>query len=205
MFEIERELLGNGYRYIIGVDEAGRGALCGDVVAAAACVDLENMIEGIKDSKLISEKKREKFYDQLVETAIGYGIGRKNSQIVDEINIKNATIAAMEEAVANCVAMLLEKGVSPDIILIDAERINSEIETMSVVKGDQLCYSISCASILAKVYRDRLCADWHEAYPEYGIDRHKGYGTSVHRHAILEHGPSPIHRRTFIKNAKNWK
>lgn len=205
MFEIERELLGNGYRYIIGVDEAGRGALCGDVVAAAACVDLESMIEGIKDSKLISEKKREKFYDQLVDSAIGYGIGRKNSKIVDEINIKNATIVAMEEAVANCVAMLLEKGISPDVILVDAERINSEIETISVVKGDQLCYSISCASILAKVYRDRLCVDWHETYPEYGIDRHKGYGTSVHRHAILEHGPSPIHRRTFIKNAKNWK
>ncbi|NLY21381.1 MAG: ribonuclease HII [Tissierellia bacterium] len=205
MFEIERDLLDKGYKYIVGVDEAGRGALCGDVVAAAVCIDIEDYIEGVKDSKKISEKKRELFYDEIAEKAFGYGIGRSDSKRVDEINIKNATKEAMFDAIENCKKNLIEKGISPDIVLVDAEEIKNDTETVSVIKGDQLCYTISCASIMAKVFRDRLCIKWHEEYPAYNIGKHKGYGTKEHRGAIYELGPSPIHRKTFIKNVANWK
>lgn len=199
----EEEYSSRGYKYIAGIDEVGRGALFGDVVTCAIIMPLDSRIEGITDSKKLSEKKREKYFDEILEEAIAVGIGRMDCKTIDEVNIKNATHHAMLNAIEN----LKDKDgnyIKPDLLLIDAEKIDTDIEQVSIIKGDEKCYTISCASIIAKVYRDRLCKEWALSYPEYGLEKHKGYGTKQHREAIKEHGPSPMHRLSFIKNRGEW-
>ena len=187
----EREMLAQGAEFIGGMDEAGRGPLAGPVVAAAVIMPLDCVIEGVDDSKQVSEKKRERLYDEIVEKAIAYKICLVDEKTIDEINILNATKKAMTE----CVQGL---SVRPDVVLVDAVKLALEVPTKAIIKGDALSYSIAAASILAKVYRDRLMREYDKQYPQYGFARHKGYGTKDHIEAIRTYGPCPIHRRTFI-------
>ena len=187
----ERELLASGARLIGGMDEAGRGPLAGPVVAACVIMPLDDIIEGVDDSKKVSEKKREILYDKIIEKAIAYKICLADEKVIDDINILNATKKAMTE----CVTGL---SVRPDIVLVDAVKLALEVPTKAIIKGDALSYSIAAASILAKVYRDRLMREYDMIYPAYGFAKHKGYGTKEHIDAIRVVGPSPIHRRSFI-------
>lgn len=198
MHEIENQLFERGYEVVACIDEVGRGCLFGDVVACSIVMPRDLIIPGVKDSKKLSPKKREQLYDIILENSIAYGIGQVNSEIIDEINIKQATRLAMKYAVEN-LKDRDGKEVKPDFLLIDAENIDLEVEQMGINKGDSLSHGIACASILAKVYRDRLCMDWDRLYPEYGIGKHKGYGTKVHVEAIRKLGPSKLHRNTFLK------
>ena len=191
----EDELRKKGFKTICGIDEAGRGPLAGPVVVASVIMPEESFIEGINDSKKISEKKREKLYDQIIEEAISYSISIIGQEEIDEINILNATKKGLTDS-------LKELKVKPDLIIVDAL---AHIDTLgipyeSIIKGDAKCYSISAASILAKVTRDRIMREWAAIYPQYGFEQHKGYGTAKHISAIKEYGPCPIHRRTFIKH-----
>lgn len=204
MLEIEKDIHKSGYKHIACIDEVGRGCLLGDVVVCAIIMKDEEPIEGVKDSKKISPKKREKLYDIIREKSLAIGIGRVDAETIDKINIRQATLLAMKKAVENIVDADGKK-VNPDYLLIDAERIDSEIPQMSVVKGDEKCHGISSASIIAKVYRDRLCIDWDLEYPEYGISKHKGYGTKLHREMILEYGVTPIHRKSFLNKILSQK
>ena len=193
--ETENELRKKGFKYICGIDEAGRGPLAGPVVVASVIMPEDSMIEGVNDSKKISEKKREQIYDQILEEAISYGVAIIGQDEIDEINILNATKNGLTKS-------LQELTQKPDLILVDA--LNG-INTMgipydSIIKGDAKCYSIAAASIIAKVTRDRIMREWDSVYPEYGFEKHKGYGTSAHIAAIREHGLCPIHRRSFTKN-----
>lgn len=199
----EEEYRSEGYKFIVGIDEVGRGSLFGDVVAGAVIMPEGQYIEGIKDSKKLSEKKREKLYVEILDKAYAVGIGRVDAQTIDKINIKNATHLAMKLAVENLRNKDGDK-VNPDLLLIDAETIDMDINQVPIIKGDDKCYSISCASILAKVYRDRLCIKWAERYPDYGIEKHKGYGTKQHREAIKDYGACEMHRVSFLKNKKDW-
>lgn len=192
-FEIENELYADGYTAVCGTDEAGRGPLCGPVVAAAVILSPDTVIEGLNDSKKLTEKKREKLFDEICEKAIAYGIAEATPAEIDEHNILNASMLAMRRAVA-----MLE--VPADFVLIDGNCSRGfDIPTRTVVKGDSISASIAAASILAKVTRDRGCIELDREYPEYGIAKHKGYPTKEHMDAVREHGPSPIHRRTFLK------
>lgn len=204
MFEIENDLLKKGKRYIIGIDEVGRGALIGDVIVAAVCVDIEDQIEGIKDSKKLSEKKRNELAKIIRERAIAVSIAGAPPSVIDKVNIKRATILSMQNALKQILVMLEAKGITPDCVLVDAEHIESDLECMSINKGDDLCYSIGCASIVAKVYRDALCGKWDEEYPGYNLKKHKGYATKEHRLALVELGPCPIHRNSFLKKMNTW-
>ena len=192
-FDIENELYATGYTAVCGTDEAGRGPLCGPVVAAAVILPRDEMIEGLNDSKKLTEKKREKLYDVIIERAIAYGIAEATPEEIDEYNILNASMLAMRRAVA----MLKVKA---DFVLIDGNCSRGfDVPTRTVVKGDSISASIAAASILAKVTRDRGCIELDRLYPEYGIAKHKGYPTKDHMDAVREHGPSPIHRRSFLK------
>ena len=193
--EQENELRKKGFKYICGIDEAGRGPLAGPVVIASVIMPADSMIEGVNDSKKISEKKREKIYEQILEEAISYGVAIIGQDEIDEINILNATKKGLTVS-------LQEMSQKPDLILVDA--LNG-IDTLgipydSIIKGDAKCYSIAAASIVAKVTRDRIMREWDAIYPEYGFEKHKGYGTAAHIAAIREHGLCPIHRRSFTKN-----
>lgn len=193
--EYENKLHENGLKYIAGIDEAGRGPLAGPVVVGVAIMKPESFIEGINDSKKISESKREKLYEQITEEALAWSVGIVTEKEIDDLNILNATKKALERALES-----LE--IRPDRILVDAlEHIDTKgIPYTSVIKGDAKIYSISAASIIAKVTRDRIMREYDEVYPEYGFAKHKGYGTAAHIEAIKTHGPCPLHRRTFIKN-----
>ena len=182
-------------QYICGIDEAGRGPLAGPVVVASVIMPRNSMIEGVNDSKKVSEKKREALYEKIMEEAISYGIGIIDQKEIDEINILEATKKGLTTS-------LKELSTKPDVILVDAlKEINTlEIPYQSIIKGDALCYSISAASILAKVTRDRIMRQWDEIYPQYGFEKHKGYGTQMHIEAIKEYGLCPIHRKSFTKN-----
>ena len=193
--EYENELQNKGFEYICGIDEAGRGPLAGPVVVASVIMPKDSIIEGINDSKKVSEKKREKLYDLILEQAISYGVGIIGQDEIDDINILNAT----KKGLTNSLKELTQR---PDLILVDAL---THIETLgipyeSIIKGDAKCYSISAASIIAKVTRDRIMREWDKIYPQYGFATHKGYGTSAHINAIKEYGPCPLHRKTFIKH-----
>ena len=194
MLDYEKEYLSKGCKYIAGIDEAGRGPLAGPVCVASVIMPLdeENIIEGINDSKKLSEKKRDLLYDKIMEKAIAYHIELVDEETIDKINILNATKVGM-------MVCINELSVKPDVVLIDAVKIDSDIETVSIIKGDQLSYSIACASILAKVTRDRLLLQYDEEYPQYNFKKHKGYGTKEHTDLILEYGPCPIHRLSFLK------
>lgn len=198
MKEFEKDYKKIGYTNIVGIDEVGRGSLFGDVLACAIIMP-DSRIEGVADSKKLSIKKRESLYEKILEECIAVGIGRVDSEKIDEINIKNATHLAMEKAVENMRDQSGRK-VYADLLLIDAEKIDTQIAQVSIIKGDDRCYSIACASIVAKVYRDSLCNTWDEIYPGYNIKKNKGYGTTAHRSAIKAIGYTPMHRVTFLKN-----
>ena len=186
------------YEYICGVDEVGRGPLCGDVVAAAVIMPKYSFIEGVNDSKKLSVKKRDALYEKIVKEAIGIGIGRVTPDIIDDINIKNATRLAMKKAVENLKTREGQK-IVPNIVLIDAEVIDLDIFQKSIIKGDQKVYAIACASIIAKVTRDLDFIEYEKKYPGYDFLNNKGYGTKKHREALKRLGKTPIHRNTFIK------
>lgn len=214
MYEIERDLIKEGKRYLIGIDEVGRGPLAGDVVACAVCFDLaclikedfkDDLIPGIKDSKKLSDKKRRELASLIKENAVDFSISGASPKIIDKINIYQATILSMENALKDLIKKLKEKSITPDMVLIDAMKIESEIPFLSLNKGDDLCYTIASASILAKVYRDNLCKIWDKKYPGYELSKHKGYATKVHREALIELGPSEIHRKSFLNNLEKWK
>ena len=192
---MEKELYEKGFEYICGIDEAGRGPLAGPVVVAGVIMPKDSMIEGVNDSKKVSEKKREKLYNVILEEAISYSVAIIGQDVIDEINILNAT----KDGVTKVVEGL---DVKPNLILVDAlTHINTKgIPYDSIIKGDAKCYNISCASIIAKVTRDRIMREWDEIYPQYGFINHKGYGTAKHIQALKEYGPCPIHRKTFIKH-----
>lgn len=196
--EIEEKLHSQGIEYICGIDEAGRGPLAGPVVVAAVIMPKDSMIEGVNDSKKVSEKKREVLYKKITEEAIAWGVGIIDQKEIDRINILNATKEGLTQAVVS-----LEQ--RPDMIVVDAL---TGIDTLgipytSIIKGDAKCYSIAAASIIAKVTRDRIMRQWDEIYPQYGFEKHKGYGTAMHIAAIKEHGICPLHRLSFVKNIIN--
>ena len=199
MLEFESELYEKGYKFIAGVDEVGRGCLLGDVVACAIIMPKGLIIEEVKDSKKLSEKKREFLYDIILDKALAVGIGQVDSKTIDQINIKQSSRLAMKKAVENLKNNNGEK-LLPDYVLIDAETIDIDILQKNIIKGDELSHTISCASIVAKVYRDRLCLEWDNEYPGYNIKKHKGYGTKEHREKIIMLGTTLIHRMTFLKN-----
>lgn len=191
--QYEKYCLEKGYKYICGIDEVGRGPLAGPVVTCAVIMDLTKLVDGVDDSKKLSAKKREKFYDEIIDSSLAYSITEISEKEIDEINILNATKKCMLQSVANL-------DIKPDVLLIDAVKLNTDIPQLSVIKGDALSYTIGCASILAKVYRDRLMAEYDKIYPQYNFKKNAGYGTKEHITAIKEIGPCPIHRKTFIKN-----
>lgn len=194
LLNYERECWSAGYGHIAGVDEVGRGCLFGDVVAAAVIMPQELIIEGVNDSKKLTDKKREQLYTQIMEQAFAVGVGHVSAAVIDEINIRQAARLAMKIA-------LEQLTVTPDYILVDAETVDMPIPQQSIIKGDANSHSIAAASIIAKVTRDRLCAgEWEEQYPGYGIAGHKGYATKLHRERILELGVTPLHRRSFLGN-----
>lgn len=193
--QYECELRSKGYKYICGIDEAGRGPLAGPVVVASVIMPENSMIEGVNDSKKVSEKKREKLYDLILSEAISYGVGIIGQDEIDEINILNATKKGLTIS-------LQELTQKPDLIIVDAL---NNIDTLgtkyeSIIKGDTKCYSIAAASIIAKVTRDRIMREWDKVYPQYGFVAHKGYGTVAHIKALKEYGACPLHRKTFIKH-----
>lgn len=203
--EIEENLYNEGITSIAGIDEAGRGPLAGPVVVACVVMPKYSMIEGVNDSKKVSEKKREKLYDEIINEAIAYGVGIVSQQEIDKINILNATKEGLTTAIREMEKDLKEKNRGfdkPEIILVDAlTKIDTDhIPYRSIIKGDSKSYSIASASIIAKVTRDRIMRQWDEVYPMYGFARHKGYGTSAHITAIKEYGLCPLHRRSFVKN-----
>ena len=196
-FDIENEKYALGYTAVCGCDEAGRGPLCGPVVAAAVILPRDIEIEGLNDSKKLTEKKREKLFDIIIEKAIVYGIAEASPEEIDEINILNASMLAMRRAVDKL-------ALKADFALIDGNCSRGfEIDTECVVKGDAKSASIAAASILAKVTRDRGCIELDAMYPEYGIAKHKGYPTKEHMDAVRKFGPAPIHRRSFLKFLDN--
>lgn len=192
-FSLEEALHNAGYRVVCGIDEAGRGPLSGHVIAAACVLPEGVEIEGLNDSKKLTPKKREKLFDLITEVALDYAIGYATAEEIDRINILNATMLAMRRA--------LEGLSTPaDFALVDGNCTRDfPIPAKAVIKGDSLSASIAAASILAKVTRDRMCLVDHEKYPQYGFDKHKGYGTKEHMDAVRKYGPCPIHRRTFLK------
>lgn len=193
MLEIEDSLYQKGYKLVCGVDEAGRGPLCGPVVAAAVILNKDEMIEGVNDSKKLSEKKRENLYDIITKKALAVGVGISDVDIIEDINILNATKLAMKQAINNL-------KINPDFVLIDGNQmIDIDIDAQTVVSGDAKSESIAAASIIAKVTRDRLLKDYDKKYPEYGFAKHKGYGTKSHIEAIQKYGLTDIHRPSFCK------
>lgn len=196
--EIEKDLYSKGFKNIRGIDEAGRGPLAGPVVVAGVIMPQDSMIEGINDSKKVTEKRREKLYDVIKEKAISYSIAVIDHHVIDDINILNATKQGVTEVVDGL-------DVKPDLIIVDAlTHINTRgIPYEPIIKGDAKCYNIAAASILAKVTRDRIMRQWDEIYPQYGFSSHKGYGTAKHIAAIKEYGLCPIHRLTFTKHFTN--
>ena len=196
LLDYELAEMKNGNTLIAGVDEVGRGPLAGPVVCACVIMPLDDLIDGVDDSKKLSEKKREAFSELIKEKAIAYSICEIDERRIDEINILNAT----KECMVNAVNSLKVK---PEVLLVDALRldgVDGSIKQIPIVKGDATSYNIACASIIAKVYRDNLMVQLDEKYPEYDLAKNKGYGTKKHIEAIKTFGAKEIHRRTFIKN-----
>lgn len=196
LYLYDEQVRAEGYSALCGVDEAGRGPLVGPVVAAAVILPPDLQLEGINDSKKLSEKKREALFDVIKERAVAYGIGMADHKEIDEMNILQATFLAMRRAVE---AM----GVTPAMVLVDGNQDPKlGLPTRTVVKGDATSASIAAASILAKVTRDRILIDMDKEYPQYHFAKHKGYGTKDHYAQLMEHGMCPYHRRTFLKKLK---
>lgn len=189
----ENEARNNGYQIVCGVDEAGRGPLAGPVFAAAVVLPPNLMIDGLNDSKKLSEKKREILYDEIKSLVVACNVAFATEREIDEINILNATFLAMKRAVAGLI-------LQPDVVLLDGNRSpDLDVSTQTIVKGDSLSASIAAASILAKVERDRLMKNLSKKYPEYNFEKHKGYGTKMHIDLIKKYGSCEIHRKSFLK------
>lgn len=196
LLKFEHELEDKGYKLIAGVDEVGRGPLAGPVVTCACIMPLNNedIINGVWDSKKLTTKKREELFDKIIDKAIDYKISFINENEIDEINILNATKKCMANSINNL-------KVKPDIVIVDAiNKLETQIELFPLIHGDALSYCVGCASILAKVTRDRFMEQMAKTYPEYDFASNKGYGTKTHIEAIKKHGACPIHRKSFIKN-----
>lgn len=195
MFDYENKALNSGYKLISGIDEAGRGPLAGPVCVSMVIMplDKENIIEKVNDSKKLSAKMRDKLYEEIISKAIDYQIEFIDEETIDKINILNATKLGMK----NCINNIKTK---PNYILIDAVKLDIDIPYEPIIKGDALSYSIACASILAKVSRDKLMVEIDKKYPNYNFKKHKGYGTKEHIENLKTFGPCKIHRKTFIKN-----
>ena len=192
MLQYEHNLQQQGLNLIAGIDEAGRGPLAGPVVVAGVIMPLDDIIEGINDSKKLSEKKRDKLFELIMQKAIDVQVAVLDSNLIDEINILNATKQGMLQCINGFAKV--------DHVLIDAVKLNTPIPTTSIIHGDALSYSIAAASIVAKVTRDRMMLDYANQYPQYNFAKHKGYGTKEHITLLKQYGPCPIHRKTFIKN-----
>lgn len=192
MLSYEREIWEQGYHLVAGVDEVGRGCLAGAVVAAAVIFPVGLLIEGVKDSKKLTAFQRERLYQQILCKSISVGVGIVDERIIDTINIRQASRLAMKRAVNSLRTY-------PDYLLIDAETIDIDLPQKKIIRGDSLSHSIAAASIIAKVTRDRLCIQWDAMYPQYGFKKNKGYCTKGHCLALQLYGPSPLHRRSFIK------
>ena len=193
----EKQEQTKGHFLIAGVDEVGRGPLAGPVCVAAVMMPLDDVIDGVDDSKKLSEKKREMLFEQIKEKAICYSIQLVDEQTIDKINILEATKLAMKNAINSLT-------IKPDVVLVDAiSKLDVDTEVRGIVKGDALSYTIGCASILAKVTRDRLMCELAKEYPEYGFEKHKGYGTKQHIEALKEYGPCVYHRLSFLKFLEN--
>lgn len=196
-YSIENELRAEGYRVICGVDEAGRGPLCGPVCAGACILRESEVIEGLNDSKKLSAARREALFDEITEKAVAWSVALGTVEEINETNILEATLLAMRRAIAGL-------KVKPDFALIDGNICRGfDLPAKSVIHGDALSPSIAAASILAKVTRDRICDDLDEEYPQYGIAKHKGYGTKEHMDALRHYGPAPIYRTKFIRFLDN--
>lgn len=195
MFDFENKYLSLGKNLIAGIDEAGRGPLAGPVCVAMVIMplDKESIIDKVNDSKKLTEKTREKLYDEIIDKALAYKIELVDEDTIDTINILNATKLGM-------LTCINDISIKPDVVLIDAVKIDSDIETEAIVKGDALSYSIACASILAKVTRDRYMLKMDEKYPVYNFKKHKGYGTKEHIENLKKFGKCAIHRNSFIKH-----
>lgn len=193
LWKYEHEAFAAGYETVCGVDEAGRGPLAGPVCAAAVILPPDVQIDGLNDSKKLTDKKRRELYEVITQCAVAYGIALVDEKVIDEINILQATFRAMGEAIGAL-------AVKPQLVLIDGNRAGQfGVPAQTIVKGDSLSASIAAASILAKVTRDRLMEQYAEEYPQYGFEIHKGYGTKRHYEALRIYGPCPIHRMTFLK------
>jgi len=192
MQRFEKPLYEMGVKYIAGIDEVGRGPLAGPVVTCALILKPDVLIEGVNDSKKVSEKNREKLFDIIINNCVSYGIGMASERVIDEINILNATKKAMVESIHNL-------SVKPEHLLVDAVELGVDIPTTPLIKGDAFSISIAAASIVAKVTRDRMMIAYDEIYPEYGFSRNKGYGTAEHVSALKKFGPCPIHRLSFVQ------
>lgn len=192
-YRLEQELIDAGYASVCGVDEAGRGPLCGPVVAAACILPTGLVIDGLNDSKKLTPKKRDKLFDDICQNAVSYCIAEASVEEINELNILEATLLAMRRAIAGL-------SFPADFALIDGN-IDRDfpLPARAVIKGDATSPSIAAASILAKVTRDRGCEELDLLYPQYGIAKHKGYGTKVHMDALRKYGPTPIHRKQFIR------
>lgn len=198
-YTFEHQAQEQGFDVVCGIDEAGRGPLAGPVCAAAVILPDGLVIEGLDDSKKLTEKKRDALYDIICEEAIAYGIAFASVEEIEEMNILQATFLAMKRAVENL-------NVKPDLALVDGnQKPPLEIQARTLVKGDAKSPSIAAASILAKVTRDRLMTEIAEEYPQYEFPKHKGYGTKLHYEKIMEHGISPVHRRSFLKKITGEK
>lgn len=198
MLAYERAMEAEGKSIVGGVDEVGRGPLAGPVVVACVIMPLaeREIIQGVNDSKKLSEKKRETLYDAIMEKALAVSVASADQKAIDEINILEATKRCMRQAIDTI-------AVSPGVVLIDAVKLECRYPTLAIVKGDALSYSIACASIVAKVTRDRQMRAYDAQYPQYGFASNKGYGSAGHIAAIRQYGPCPLHRRSFIKNFVN--
>lgn len=198
MLKIEQEFWDKGYNYIACIDEVGRGCLAGSVVTCAIIMPKALLIDGVNDSKKLTAKKREELFDIIINSCLAFGIGELDCKKVDEYNIKNATKLAMVQAIENLKDKAGNKLV-PDYVITDAEKLNISIPQSNIIHGDANCHGIAAASIIAKVTRDRQMDELNKVYPEYKFDKNKGYGTKEHIEALLEYGPTEIHRKTFIR------
>ena len=191
IFEHDKAFLSDNVKYIAGIDEVGRGPLAGPVVTACVAMPYDKMLEGVFDSKKVTKKNRERLYDKIINTAYSVSISVRNQDVIDRINILNATKECMKECFEN-------SKVKPDLLLVDAVKLNICENEMPIIKGDATSYAIACASIIAKVYRDRLMEEYAKKYPQYDFENNVGYGTKKHIEAILQHGITTIHRLSFL-------